>query len=149
MIKTFRGLLGDLDVDRIRLSTKKGKIGYRIIKFMVIAEKPGQDNYEATITVNKVDFTPQNKIHLTDGNVLAVAFFAGNAAAFNYGPFNNPIIFEQEIFNQDIFIGYNDLLTDTVKGMNYYLEIETMSLTDNAAVVSTLRDIRLNPQVGG
>ena len=112
-------------------------------------EKPGQDNYEGTITVNKVDFTPQNKIHLTDNNLLAVAFWAGNAAAFNYGPFNPPIIFEQEIFNQDIFIGYNDLLSDTVKGMNYYLEIETMSLTDNATVVSTLRDIRLNPQVGG
>ena len=144
MIKTFRGLLLDLGVDRIRLSTKKGKVGYRIKKFQIIAEKPGQDDLEATVTVNKIDFTPQNKIHLTDNNILAVGFYAGNSAAFNY-PTTQILIFDQEVFNQDIFVGNNDLQS---KAMNYYLEIETINMTDNAAAVSTLRDIRLNPQVG-
>jgi len=141
-IKTFRGVLADNEVDQIRLSTKNGKIGYRIIKFQVIAEKPGTDNYEGTVTINKNSFTPSNDINLSDANVLAVAFYAGNAAAFNYGPFNPPIIFEQEIFNQDIYVGYNDLLTDTTKGMNYYIELEIMNLNENEASVSTLMDIR-------
>ena len=144
MIKTFRGLLLDAATDRIRLSTKKGKVGYRIVKFEIIAEKPGQDSIEATVTVSKVDFTPQNKIHLTDHNVLAVGFYAGNAAAFNY-PTSQAVIFDQEEFNQDIYVGNNDLQGNA---MNYYIELEVMSLTDNAAAVSTLRDIRLNPQVG-
>jgi len=144
MIKTFRGILLDDEVNRIRLSTKKGKIGYKIKNFQVIAQKPGQENAEATVTVNKVNFTPLNTVDLSDGNVLAVAFYAGHSSPHNY-PTNETIIFDQEIFNQDIFIGNNDLQN---KAMNYYLEIETETLTDNAATVSTLRDIRLNPQVG-
>jgi len=144
MIKTFRGLLADGEVDIIRLSTKKGKVGYQIKKFQVIAEKPGQDALEATVTVYKVTFSPLNIIDLSDNNVLAVGFYAGNAAAFNY-PTSQVLIFDQEVFNQDIFIGNNDLQSNA---MNYYLELETVSLTDNAAAVSTLRDIRLNPQVG-
>ena len=30
MIKTFRGILADGDQNKIRLTTKKGKIGYKI-----------------------------------------------------------------------------------------------------------------------
>ena len=33
MIKTFKGTIADDGQDKIRLSTKKGKIGYRIIHF--------------------------------------------------------------------------------------------------------------------
>jgi len=145
MIKTFRGLLLDLGVDKIRLSTKDGKMGYRIKKFEVITETPGQANVEATVTISKVDFTPLNKIHLTDGNVLGVAFYSGNSSAHIY-PTSQVMIFDQEVFNQDIYVGNNDLQGEA---MNYYLELETIKMTDNAAAVSTLRDIRLNPQVGG
>jgi len=146
MIKTFRGLLLDTEVDRIRLSTKKGKIGYKIINFQVIQQKPGQEDTESTVTVYKIPFTPANAIDLSDGNVLAVAFYGGPQIASAYPIQTPPIIFEHEVFNQDIFIGSNDLQS---KAMNYYLELETINLTDNAAAVSTLRDIRLNPQVGG
>ena len=144
MIKTFRGLLLDGAVNRIRLSTKKGKVGYQIKKFQVIAEKPGQDALEATVTLNKINFTPLNIIDLSDNNILAVGFYAGNPAAYNY-PTSQVLIFDQEVFNQDIFIGNNDLSSNA---MNYYVELESVPLTDNAAAVSTLRDIRLNPQVG-
>jgi hypothetical protein len=37
---------------------------------------------------------------------------------------------------------------NTGEKCNYYIELEMFDLTDNAAAVSTLRDIRLNPQVG-
>jgi len=33
VVKTFRGLLADGGQDRIRLSTIKGKVGYKIAKF--------------------------------------------------------------------------------------------------------------------
>ena len=145
MIKTFRGLLLNGQVNRIRLSTKKGKVGYRIKKFEVISHKPGADEYEATVTVNKVSFTPLSNIDLSDGNVLAVAYWHGYYST-NEPQTGHKIIFEQEIFNQDIFVGLADRQSQE---MNYYLELETMPLTDNAASVSTLRDIRLNPQVGG
>jgi len=143
-IKTFRGLLLDGEVDKIRLSTKKGKIGYQIIKLKIIPNKPGDESLEATLTVNKINFTPANAIDLSDGNILAVAYWAGNAA-LGYPQTDTQVIFEQEVFNQDIFIGSNDIQG---KAMNYYIELETFVQTDNQTAVSTLRDIRLNPQVG-
>ena len=145
MIKTFRGLLADGAQQRIRLSTKKGKVGYKILKLEVIPKNPGTVDYEGTLTINKVTFTPLNTIDLSDGNILAVAYWHGSSG-HGQPETDVQIIFEQEIFNQDIFVGYNDLQSSGI--MNYYLELETFAMTDNATAVSTLRDVRLNPQVG-
>ena len=145
MIKTFRGILADGETNRIRLSTKKGKIGYRIIKFQTIPFKPGQTDNESTITIYKIDFTPLATIDLADGNILGVSFFSSNDVA-QESPEDMTVIFEREIFNQDIYIGNQDSQSGAL-AMNYYLELETETLTDNAAALSTLRDIRLNPQV--
>ena len=145
MIKTFRGLLLDGAEDKIRLSTKKGKIGYKIIKFQVIPNEPGAVSYESVVTVNKVTFAPLLTIDLSDANILAVAYWSGSAVP-SQPQESSVIVFEQEIFNQDIYIGHNG--TDAGMTMNYYIELEPITLTDNAAAVSTLRDIRLNPQVG-
>jgi len=146
MIKTFRGTLDDNTVNKLRLSTKKGKIGYKIVKFQVIPEQPGVSDYENVVSINKVDFSPLLSIDLSDGNILAVAYWASGTNPA-YPQESSVIIFEQETFNQDIFIGSNGTSASMV--MNYYVEIESFPLTDNAAAVSTLRDIRLNPQVGG
>ena len=40
MIKSYKGSLPDGGQDRIRLATIKGKVGYRIVKFQIIAEEP-------------------------------------------------------------------------------------------------------------
>ena len=146
MIKTFRGLLADGGVDKIRLSTKKGKIGYRIKRLDVIQEKPGTQNAESIVTINKIDFTPLDTIDLSNGNILGVAFYGGPQVATAY-PIQQVIIFDQEVFNQDIYIGAQDIAGEASK-TNYYLELETINMNDNATAVSTLRDIRLNPQVG-
>jgi len=146
MIKTFRGLLDDGGQDKIRLSTKKGKIGYRIVKFQVIANTPGISTHESVVKIFKVSQTSiTGAIDFNDGNLLA-AVYQSDQANPQYAGYLGPVIFEQEIFNQDIYITNFD--ADSASKMNYYLELEVMTLSDNAAVVSTLRDIRLNPQVG-
>jgi len=138
VVKTFRGLLADNAVDRIRLQTIKGKVGYKIVKFQVIGGAPGVANYEAITTISKVSFTPATTIDFTDSDVLAAAFYSGNASAFNY-PTSQVIIFDNEIFNQDIYIGLNDLQNNT---MNYYLELEVIPLDDAGAEYTTLKDMR-------
>jgi len=147
MIKTFRGILSDNTQNRIRLSTKKGKIGYRIIKFQVIAYDMPGTAMESVCSVFKVKQTGTMPltIDFADGNLLACAYFSGGATAST--SLDEVIIFDQEIFNQDIYITHND--AQDAGALNYYLELETTTLSDNAAAVSTLRDIRLNPQVGG
>ena len=145
MIKTFRGLLGDDSQDKIRLSTKKGKIGYRIHKFQLMFDKPGTESVENVVKIFKViQSSVDGLIDFSDGNLLAASFLSGSTSA-TY-PEDITTIFDQEIFNQDIYITHADVAG--ANSVNYYLEVEVMSLTDNAAAVSTLRDIRLNPQVG-
>ena len=139
MIKTFRGLMENGDEDKIRLSTKKGKVGYRIIKFQTI----GPDNnttFENVLKIYKITQPTVNaNIDFSDGNLLAATLTEGSTSSGVTG--FKPVIFEREIFNQDVYI------TNSGTGsVNYYIELEVMSLTDNAAAVSTLRDIRLNPQ---
>jgi len=137
VVKTFRGLLADGAQDRIRLQTIKGKVGYRIVKFQVIPNKPGDENTEAVVTIMKKTFTPSATIDLTDSDVLAVGYFMASAAAgLAYEQF---IIFDNEIFNQDIFIGNQDLQNNS---MNYYLELEVVPLDDAGAEYTTLKDMR-------
>jgi len=146
MIKTFRGILSDGGQDRVRLSTKKGKVGYKIVKFEIMPNKPFTNNDEHILKVYKIKQTTiDGVVDLSDGNVLGVAIINNSSTGYSY-PSVPTIIFEQEIFNQDIYVSH---WSDTGSDLcNYYLELETMSMTDNAAAVSTLRDIRLNPQVG-
>jgi len=146
MIKTFRGLLADGGQDRIRLSTKKGKIGYKIVNFQIFPNDPGAASYEYCVKLFKILQTSiTNTVDFSDGNLLAAALYHAGSGASD--PDSGPVvIFEQEIFNQDIYItAFEGVGSSSV---NYYLELETINMTDNAAAVSTLRDIRLNPQVG-
>jgi len=138
MIKTFRGLLADTAVDRIRLSTIKGKVGYRIVKFEVIGSAPGAVNYEAIVTISKTNFSPVTTINFTDSDVLAVGWYSGHSSA-NSNPTEKIIIFDSEIVNQDIYIGQNDLQNNS---MNYYLELEVIPLDDAGAEYTTLKDMR-------
>ena len=141
MIKTFRGILDDGGQVRIRLSTKKGKIGYKIVKFELMPEEPGDSNQESICKLFKiVQATVTGDIDFSDGNLLA-AGHVGNATQTYYYPPFSMTIFEQEIFNQDIYITHQEK-TGSAR-CNYYLELETHSLSDNAAAVSTLRDIRI------
>ena len=142
MIKTFRGILLNNSQNRIRLSTKKGKIGYRIIDFMIMPATPmdGSDQ-QAVVKLYKVTQTENTfTVDFADGNLLAAATQQGNSG----NVYQQTVMFEKETFNQDIYVTYRDNANDNL--INYYLELETESLTDNAAAVSTLRDIRLNPE---
>ena len=148
MIKSFRGRLSDGGQAKIRLSTKKGKIGYKVVSLEIIQQSPGaagSDN-EGLVQVFKVKQSSiPNTIDFSDGNLLAMGFYSGNPSADQY-PNDMIVVFDNEVFNQDIFICYSDIRGVGDK-MNYMLKLESFTMTDNATAVSTLRDIRLNPQV--
>jgi len=139
MIKTFRGLLADGGQDRIKLSTIKGKVGYQIVKLQIIGIQPSAINSESTVKIYKDSQSSiTDTIDLSEGALLAVAYRETNAA----GTSNEPevIIFDREIFNQDIYITHEN--TEPGRSCNYYLELEVIPLTDQGAEYSTLRDIR-------
>jgi hypothetical protein len=138
-IKTFRGLLSENNVQTINLATNTGMMGYRLVRFEIISSHPGTKDMEATVTISKVNFTPANEIDLSDQTILAVAYWhqAGNLA---YSDTDHKIIFDREVFNQDIYIGYNDVQAND--GINYLIELEQVKLDLNENTVATLKDIR-------
>jgi len=141
-IKSFRGLLADGDQERIVLHTNNGLTGYRIVKFEVIGNNPAAQDPEAIIQVWKVEQTlPTSElIDFSDQTLLAAAYYSGGDTTTK--PQDVSIIFDNEIFNQDIFITLKD--DSDNESMNYYFELEQVRLDLAESTVATLKDIRNN-----
>jgi len=140
MIKTFRGLLANGAQDTIVLHTNDGKTGYRIVKFQVIGNEPGEEHLESTVKIYKVSQTTvDNTVDFSSQVLLGVAYYQ-DRHEINY-PSSMDVIFDKEIFNQDIYITHRE--TDgSGAAINYYLELEQVKLDLNESTVATLQSIR-------
>jgi hypothetical protein len=140
VVKTYRGLLADGGQDQLRLQTIKGKVGYRIVKFQIIQKEPGEVTIESTVKIYKSQqSTINNTINFSDGELLAVAVW--HKSSSDAYAATNTIIFENEIFNQDVYVTH-DTTVEVGGACNYYLELEAIPLTDQGAEYTTLKDIR-------
>ena len=144
VVKTFRGLLADSAQERIYLSTPKGMMGYKIINFRIITQNPATVAVEGVYKITKTELTTIDAtIDFSSTDLLAVGFYTANTSPTN--PHVEDIIFDNQIFNQDIFISYKDAYGSTEPG-NYYIELETIPLTEMGAEYTTLKDIRTQKQ---
>ena len=127
--------------DKINLKTNKGKVGYKITKFQIISRTPG--------TTGSVEFVAKiyNKdqtgaispvVDFTDSDLLACAFYQDRANASSN---TETIIFDNKEFNQNIFITIDDAESGTIP-CNYYIELETMDLSDIQTTQLTLQNLR-------
>jgi len=142
MIKTFRGLLADGGQDRIRLSTIKGKVGYKIIKFQVVSSNPTGADVESIVSIWKDEQSlplPSATIDFTDSTLLASAFFTNAKTIPNTSTVVT--IFDNQTVNQDIYISAK-AGGGGADSMNYYLELEVIPLDDAGAEYTTLKDMR-------
>jgi len=146
MIKTFRGKIADEGADTIVLHTNDGSVGYRIVKLLVIPNDPtDQTSIDAIIKIYSVDQFPSppgpgvtDTVDFSDNTLLGVAFYSSSATLM---PGSTVIVFDQMVFNQDIY------LTNSINGtagreMNYYIELEQIKLDLSESTVATLKDIR-------
>jgi len=142
-ILSYKGLLTDGGQDTILLSTKKGEVGYRIKKFNIISTTPGASADESVIQIWKdSQAAASSTIDFSDNRLLGVGYWS--AATSSGSPASMNIIFDQEIFNQDIYITHLNASTASDKPCNYYLELEAIKLDESQAMVATLKDIRNN-----
>jgi len=140
VVKTFRGALADASEERIRLSTIKGKVGYRIVKYEIISAEPFAKSGEHIVKLYKESqSTIDGVVDFTDSSLLGVALW--RASANELYPLSTTIIFDREIFNQDIYITHADLQTSSTLA-SYYLELEIIPLDDAGAEYTTLKAIR-------
>ena len=137
-IKSFRGLLANDEQDTIVLHTNNGSTGYRIKK-LEIMPKQSQIDYEITFKIYKVEQTvSDNNVDMSDNTLLGAAF-SGLAAGEYAGA--KTVIFDNEIFNQDIYITSTDN-GGSAQAVNYYIELEQIKLNLGENTVATLKDIR-------
>jgi len=137
-IKTFRGLIANDLQDTIVLHTNDGSTGYRIVKFQVVGPD-ANTNLEHVLKIYKVSqSTVTTDIDFSDNTLLAAAVI-NDTNDPHYVP-TPIIIFDNEIFNQDIYITSKG--HDNTTSINYYIELEQIKLDLNENTVATLKDIR-------
>jgi len=137
MIKSFRGKIADGDQDTVLLHTIDGSTGYRVVKFQIIPATPGA-NIDAVVKIWKVEQaagTATGTIDFSDQTLLAVAWMYNDTYETQ-----ETIVFDSEIFNQDIYVQHFD--DKASNEINYYIELEQMPLDLNENTVATLKDIR-------
>jgi hypothetical protein len=140
-IISYRGTLAMGLEERISLATIKGKVGYKINKFQLISTAPGTNDYEYVGKITKVaDPNIGPVINFTDADMLAVVYRKANPNADRMAVANT-IIFDNEKFNQDIFVNITDASGGTL-ACNYYIELETMELSDLETTMLTLKNMR-------
>jgi len=141
MIKTFRGLIADGDQDIINLHTNDGKTGYKITKFQLMHNEPGQQHAEHTVKIYSELQDPSgidNEIDFSNSTLLGAGYLV-DSLDHSY-PVTTIIIFDNMTINQDIYVTHED--TIGVNPVNYYIELEQISLDLNEATVATLQSIR-------
>ena len=140
---SFRGKL-DVGVQRkLKCSTLKGKTGYKITKFELMTQAPGSAAFEYCVKIFSTDQSGNivDTVDFSEGDLLASTCQFMNSD--NVGIFTDQVIFDNAVFNQDLFI----YVTDT-KGAagaaqcNYYIELETMPLSDIESTKLTLQSLR-------
>ena len=140
-IISYRGVIPSGQQVKIQLSTIQGKVGYKINKFQVINKQPNEQTVELQGQIYKTNQTGiiTNVIDFSDANLLAVTTYV-NSSSSAY-PQSDIIIFDNEKFNQDIYVVGIDMGGDS-REVNYYLELETMSLSDLESTMLTLKNLR-------
>jgi len=138
-IKTFRGKIADGDQDTIVLHTNDGSTGYRIVKFELFNPAPGTGNYECVVKIYKAPQTTiDGAVDFSDNRLLAAGYLADTDSPAVTT--THIITFDNEIFNQDIYVTNKDI--DVGVACNYYIELEQVKLDLNENTVATLKDIR-------
>ena len=142
-IKSFRGKLIDGAQDTIVLHTNTGSRGYRIVKFEIISATPVTSGAsEHVVQIWKIEqaapSTTTVDIDFSNNVLLAAATWSGSDNPIYQN--SQQVVFDNEIFNQDIYITHTN--TDGDDAVNYYIELEQINLALDENTVATLKDIR-------
>ena len=142
-ILTYKGLLEDRGQDTILLTTKKGEVGYRIVKFLLFpAGATGAFSYESFVSIWKEEQSsiPSDGVpDFSDNRLLGCGYYTQSSSGAT-NPEDINVFFDQEIFNQDIYVTHSN--SESNEAINYYIEIEVIKLREMEAMVATLKDIR-------
>ena len=142
-IKSFKGQITDTGQETISLHTNNGSTGYRIVKFLVFpAGATAAFSYESFVSIFKIQQStvPGDGVpDFSDNTLLGCAYYTQSSSGAT-NPEDLNVIFDNEIFNQDIYITHSN--SESSAAINYYIELEMVKLDLNENTIATLKDIR-------
>jgi hypothetical protein len=112
----------------------------RASKLELFPAKFGYLDQESTVTIFKTQGnTISSEVDFSNQDLIAASCLSSDNAETS--PLNLSSVFDGEVFNQDIEICHNDGHADA-NPVNYYLELEKVSLDLHQASAATLKNIR-------
>jgi hypothetical protein len=96
---------------------------------------------EGTVQIFKVkQASIPGEIDFEDNTLLGAATI--QQTVNNQDSSNPTVIFDNEIFNQDIYVVHDEKSAGAGAAVNYHIELEQMKLDLSENTVATLKDIR-------
>jgi len=138
--KSFRGKISDGEIDQISLHTNNGLTGYKITKFKLLPIDSNETVEQAVKIYSVKQTTATEEIDFDDQTLLAAGIVHANADRDFVSP--DAVIFDNMIVNQDVYV--TSKAGSSARDVNYYFEMEKMSLSLDEQTVATLKDIRNN-----
>jgi hypothetical protein len=139
---SYKGQLGMGEQEKIKLSTPNGKRGYKVTKFEVIPSTPGVTSAEQICKLyTKKQTTITSSVDFTESDLVGVAYYANVNTASSLTSNHETIVFDNEVFNQDVYVTAEDALSGSLP-LNYYIEMETVKLSDIQSTQLTLKNLR-------
>ena len=100
--------------------------------------QPGATDGDHIVQIFKVPQTTTSAlVNFPDTTLTAVCFYK---ADFNNTADYNTVIFDNEVFNQDIYVTHKNI--DGSSSVNYYIELEQVNLTEDQALVAIVKNLR-------
>jgi hypothetical protein len=130
IIKAFKGKLTSddnaLNQDTIHLSGGEIHEGYRVVKLELISVSESADISPIVKLYTTKQSSVNQTIDFTESGLIGAAIYRQDSG--NNYPVPYTVIFDKEVFNQDIYITYKDNETSGAS-VNYYLELEQITMT--------------------
>ena len=138
---SFKGQLPIGVQEKIKLATMNGKTGYKLTKFKIMSATPGVGSVEYVAKIYTKDQTNSitDTVDFTEGDLIAAIYYQDDQNTDKTS--STEIILDMVVFNQDIFVYIESPNGSTVQ-CNYYIEVETMTLTDIQSTQLTLKNLR-------
>jgi hypothetical protein len=137
---SYKGSMASGATTKICLATNKGKIGYRLKKFEAIPAAPGVGSSNHIIKIyNTVQSTVTSTVDFSDSDLLGLVWLRDNSDS-NFAGAIESIIFDNELFNQDIYITHAETVGS--EAASYYIELEAMPISDIESTMLTLKSLR-------
>jgi len=133
-VHSFRGLLLDGKQQELSIQGSIGSITWRITKFEIMPENPGEQDYESSVSIWRESqssiSTSTAAINFSNAELLGVGYYVSGTVPNTVGGMSGQTIFDNALFIRNIFVTHTNAEGSGTSGsINYYIELEEVTIS--------------------